>query len=56
MKKWLAFLFLALFGLPLCPATASPLDNLGNGLSYSEVSARLNRIEKLTTAKKPDID
>ncbi len=56
MKKWLIFLFLALFCAPLCQAVASPLDDLGNGLSYGEVSARLNQIEKLTTAKKPDID
>ena len=56
MKKWLAFLLCFLLASPLCLAASSRLDDLGNDLSYSRISSRLGKIEKLTQAEKPDID
>ena len=44
MKKIIAFLFVALFWQN-CFASNIKADDLGDGLSYKEISANLNKIE-----------
>ncbi len=51
MKKLLAsFFFLLLF----CNSAMAQIDNVGDGISYREVSARLAKIEKIIKQEEPD--
>ena len=55
MKKFMAFLFVALFWQNCFASTVVKTDDLGNGLSYKEVSTKLLEIEKQTKIKDIDV-
>ena len=54
MKKLICLLFICLF----CNNTyaSTKVDDLGSGLSYSDISAHLNSIEAQTKSQNPDLD
>lgn len=56
MKKIFALLTALLFCGTVFAQTGVQIDNLGDGLSYREISSRLSSVEKLTKAETPDID
>ena len=51
MKKIITFLFVVLFWQNCLASNLIKTDDLGGGLSYKEISADLNKIEKQTKAK-----
>ena len=55
MKKIIAFLFVALFWQNCLASNIIKADDLGNGLSYKDISANLSNIEKQTKAKDVDV-
>ena len=55
MKKIIAFLFVALFWHNCFASNIVKTDDLGDGLSYKEISKSLTEIEKQTKAKDIDI-
>ena len=56
MKKIIAFLFVALFWHNCFASNIVKTDDLGDGLSYKEISKSLTEIEKQTKAKDIDAD
>ena len=56
MKKIIVFLFLVLFSYDCYAINISKTDDLGNGLSYKEISASLSKIEEQTKSKDINID
>ena len=56
MKKIIAFLFVVLFWQNCLASNLIKADDLGDGLSYKEISANLNKIEKQTKVKDVNIN
>ena len=56
MKKIIVFLFLVLFSYDCYAINILKTDDLGNGLSYKEISASLSKIEEQTKSKDINID